>query len=384
MSFAEQHAVLMANASGLADFWSVAFAKLGYEMIDVVSNAETMQKAWAKENGFSYTKNNWLLEITTAQALAFKPDVLFVNDHVTFSASYLKYLKSACPSIRLVLGWCGAPYRDPSVFKEYDIVLSSAPELVQHFIDEGHRSYLIRHAFDPRILSKLGHANPTPVDLAFVGTLAKKQGFHREREALLLHLLEKTPLQVWAMLAHDPYRLRANIRSRQWIYDFVHAAKRTGIPEPMLRIGLLGRALSWKGRPSLPPPFDPRLVRAARPPLFGLEMFAQLAHSRITINSHIDMSEQYASNMRLYEATGVGSCLLTDWRPNLPELFAPDTEVITYRTAEECVEKVNYLLAHEQERQSISRAGQRRTLRDHTYEHRAYELTTILQQHLRG
>src|SRR5688572_4031022 len=112
MSFAEQHAALMADASSWADFWSVAFAKLGYCMTDVLSNAESLQKAWASEHDIKYAENNWLLEITTAQVIAFQPEILFVNDYVTFSASYLKRLKSACPSIRLVLGWCGAPYRD--------------------------------------------------------------------------------------------------------------------------------------------------------------------------------------------------------------------------------------------------------------------------------
>lgn len=378
LSFQEQHAALMADACGWADFWSVALAKLGYRMIDVVSNVESMQKAWARENGVGYEEEKWLFDITTAQVVAFQPEILFVNDYVTFSASYLSYLKSACPSIRLVLGWCGAPYSDASVFKEYDVVLSSAPELVQHFIDQGHRSFLINHAFDPRILTRLDSVTTAPVDFAFIGSIAKKQGFHHEREALLLRLLEETPLRLWTTMESGSWQLSAGIRSRQLIYDFVHGAKRMGIPESMLGIGLLGNALRWSERPVLPPPIDQRLVRAARDPVFGLEMFAQLAHSRITLNSHIDMSEKYASNMRLYEATGVGSCLLTDWRPNLPELFDPETEVVTYETAEECIEKVEYLLGHEEQRQSISRAGQKRALRDHTFDNRAVQLDDLI------
>ncbi|MDQ3755068.1 MAG: glycosyltransferase, partial [Acidobacteriota bacterium] len=81
----------------------------------------------------------------------------------------------------------------------------------------------------------------------------------------------------------------------------------------------------------------------------------------------IDISPVSASNMRLFEATGVGSCLLTDWRANISTLFEPDREVVTYRNAEECIEKATYLLDHESERQQIARAGQRRTLREHTY-----------------
>lgn len=382
MSFAEQHSALMADACGWADFWSVALEKLGYYMTDVVSNAESLQKAWARENAVAYSETDWLFQITTAQVTAFRPEILFVNDYATFTAAYLKYLKSACPSIKLVLGWCGAPYSDASVFNEYDIVLSSAPELVQDFIDQGHRSFLIKHAFDPRILTKLDEAATTPSEFAFIGSIAKKKGFHHEREALLLRLLEETPLELWTSAMPASRQLWASIRGRQLLYDSVHSARRVGIPESMLEIGLLGRALKWKERPALPPPSHPRIMGAAREPVFGLEMFSQLAHSRVTLNSHIDMSEKYASNMRLYEATGVGSCMLTDWRPNMPELFEPDTEVITYRTTEECIEKVKYLLDHEEQRRSISRAGQKRTLRDHTFDNRAAQLDDLIRAHV--
>ena len=43
--------------------------------------------------------------------------------------------------------------------------------------------------------------------------------------------------------------------------------------------------------------------------------------------------------MRLFEATGSGACLVTDWKENLGELFEPDVEVVTYRSVAECVKK---------------------------------------------
>jgi spore maturation protein CgeB len=82
--------------------------------------------------------------------------------------------------------------------------------------------------------------------------------------------------------------------------------------------------------------------------------------------------------MRLFETTGVGACLLTDWKENLSELFEPGKEVLTYRSVEECVEKVNYILEHEDERDSIAAAGQRRTLREHTFDNRAARIDEII------
>jgi spore maturation protein CgeB len=83
--------------------------------------------------------------------------------------------------------------------------------------------------------------------------------------------------------------------------------------------------------------------------------------------------------MRLYEATGVGSCLLTDWKSNLGELFEDGVEVVSYKSADECIEKVDYLLANEDARRAIATAGQRRTLRDHSFDNRAVQLDRIIQ-----
>jgi hypothetical protein len=81
--------------------------------------------------------------------------VLIVADYSTFNAPFLRELKRECPFIRLILGWCGAPYNDPSVFREWDIVLSCIPEMVEDFRADGHRAVHLNHAFEPRILEKI-------------------------------------------------------------------------------------------------------------------------------------------------------------------------------------------------------------------------------------
>ena len=86
--------------------------------------------------------------------------------------------------------------------------------------------------------------------------------------------------------------------------------------------------------------------------------------------------------MRLYEATGVGSMLLTDRKDNLHELFDIDREVVAYSSKEEAAEMVRYYLDHPDEMASIAQAGQARTLREHTYGQRMQELVPILKRHM--
>ena len=82
--------------------------------------------------------------------------------------------------------------------------------------------------------------------------------------------------------------------------------------------------------------------------------------------------------MRLFEATGSGTMLITDKKKNLDEMFTPGKEVVVYHSAEECVEMIQHYLNNHSERDAVARAGQQRTLRDHNYEIRARELVELL------
>ena len=114
---------------------------------------------------------------------------------------------------------------------------------------------------------------------------------------------------------------------------------------------------------------------------WGIQMFQILFNSGITLNNHIDVANFYANNMRLYEATGAGTLLITDWKNNLNEIFEIGKEVVAYRNPEECVELIRYYLGHEKEREFIARAGQQRTLKEHTYFQRMQELVKIVQKY---
>jgi len=143
---------------------------------------------------------------------------------------------------------------------------------------------------------------------------------------------------------------------------------------------ILGRAARRSQAPLMP--VDLKLRPLIKPPFFGLEMYQALKDSRITLNIHADSSPTHASNMRLFEATGVGSCLVTDWKENISGLFEPGRELITYKSAGECIEKIKWLLKHPAEREAIARAGQARTLKDHTYARRGKQFIEIIRKEM--
>jgi spore maturation protein CgeB len=125
-------------------------------------------------------------------------------------------------------------------------------------------------------------------------------------------------------------------------------------------------------------PEDSPLWARYRGPAWGRDMYNVLARSKITINQHIDIAEGHANNMRLYEATGVGALLLTDWKEDIGDIFTPGREIATYSSADECIDLINYYRTHETERAAIAAAGQQRTLSEHSFDKRVAELLAIL------
>jgi hypothetical protein len=191
------------------------------------------------------------------------------------------------------------------------------------------RAELFRLAFDPAVLARLAalKTREPPLDVSFVGSLSPH---HRRRLEFLESVCSKIPVQVWG-----------------------------------------------QGIERLPK--DSPIRACYRGSAWGIEMFDILRRSRISLNHHIDISGPYANNMRLYETTGVGTLLLTDWKQNLPEMFDPAAEVAVYRSPEECIEKIGYYLKEEGERSRIARAGQERTLREHTYRQRMAQLVALVE-----
>jgi hypothetical protein len=105
----------------------------------------------------------------------------------------------------------------------------------------------------------------------------------------------------------------------------------------------------------------------------GLLTEARLADSRVTVNAHGD-SIGDVGNMRMFEATASGVCLLSDSGPNMSDLYEEDKEVVTYSSVDEAVEKARFLLDNPMHAEAIAGAAQRRYLASHTPLVRAREL----------
>lgn len=79
---------------------------------------------------------------------------------------------------------------------------------------------------------------------------------------------------------------------------------------------------------------------------------------------------------RVFEAAGVGACLITDAWDGIEAFLEPGTEVLVARDGDEVVEHVRGLSP--ERARAIGRAARRRILAQHTYDHRAAQLETLI------
>ncbi len=335
LPFDQQRRRLFASFFSVSDAYSVGLRKLGCDAQEIICNADHAQSAWAVENDLNPTTENIhdrRRQILAAQIKRFRPDVLYVFEWSPLGDAFLAEMKS---HVGMIVGQIASPLPENRTFAAYDLMVSSFPPIVEHFHRRGTAAEPLKLAFDPRVLDHLPPRVPK-YDVTFVGGFAPS---HAHRIGWLEALLREIPVDI-----------------------FGYGLDRV--------------------------PADSPIHTHYRGPAWGLAMYGVLRQSRVTLNLHarIDIKgkvdTRFANNMRLYEAAGVGACLLTDDKTNLGDLFAPETEVATFATDEECVAQVRSLLSDPPRCAAIAEAGQRRTLADHTYDQRMSDLLAHLARRL--
>lgn len=106
------------------------------------------------------------------------------------------------------------------------------------------------------------------------------------------------------------------------------------------------------------------------------DMAAIYAASRVVVNACVNRDV----NMRVFEALASGALLLTDPADGLEALFTDGEELVIYRDEADLFEKLDYYLAHEEERARIAGAGQAKALAEHTYARRLEDMLTMAEE----
>ena len=118
---------------------------------------------------------------------------------------------------------------------------------------------------------------------------------------------------------------------------------------------------------------------------FSPEQFAKIAAgSKINLNLHSSASHEGvdpkcdAINPRVFEIAACGGFQLCDPCISLESLFDFDSELPVYRSLPELRARIDYFLAHDEERREYAGRARVRALRDHTYAKRAQQMLDVI------
>lgn len=312
-----------------------------------VSAAQPLQRAWAREQGmpFPYHSPSWEEDIVRARVAAFRPDVLYLADPLRFDARFLRTLPYRP---RLILGWKAADVPFGTDWTGYDVILSGLPRLLELAKSLGAKAGVLFAPGMPAWIADAVVNIPQETDVCFVGSIAPGQ--HTKRVALL-----------------DTVAKAATERH-------------------------FSLALHLNCHPSL---ITPAMRPHVRQPVFGLAMHQALRRARIILDDrahhgiimpdgskNIDLGGEDTINMRMFEATGGGSLLLTESLAGLRRYFEPDSEVAVYQHAEDAVRSIQYFLSHADQRMAMAQAGKTRCLKDWNMERSARSFLRLVREHL--
>jgi hypothetical protein len=360
-----QMAARNASLFGVADFYSRNFTALGHQAAEIHVNNPWLQSAWAREHGMAFEAPEppgdsarrelprWLQRaakplkpvlrpwarkvglspklnakaetILLAQIEQFRPDLIINQDLFYIDTVLMRRIKKLGSPI--LVGQVGIEPSRGEDWSVYDLMISQLPTTVRSFRALGVRAEVCHLAFEPAILDALPQAPVPDIDISFIGTVSVD---HQERIALLEAVARRYDLKLWG------------------------------------------------NRPQALPASSP-LHRCFQAEAWGADMYEVLRRSRITLNSHIDLAGTQAGNMRLFEATGVGTFLLTDYKDNLDTLFAPGREVAVWRSVEDCLDVIGRMIVDDDRRAAIAQAGHARTIAQHTYRHRAIDILELVE-----
>jgi glycosyltransferase involved in cell wall biosynthesis len=295
--------------------------------MQVIANNGVAQGAWQKEHGLWTGKTDSALAVLQ-QIEHFKPDVVYTTDVETLHSGFFRRLKAMPP---VLAGWRGFPIPPQTDLSAYNLILTSFDRIFEEAKARGAQYVERFHPGFPETAAFIKEPRKIEWDVLISGTVTHQ---HMKRVQIINLLAE---------MSRDPV-----------------APFKLGLFLPN------ASALS---------PLAQSMNRGAK---WAHDMLRLLRSARIVVNIDVDAFGAQPPNMRLIEATGAGAFLLTSHHPDLEKFFTPGEELETFRTPQEMVAKIMYLLAHPEQCDEMALRAQERCLRDHGLSKRAAWFADIM------
>ena len=368
--------------------------RLGNPAIEILSNCKELQFQWARENDVDISDQDWQTTVALAQLKQFQPEVVYFQDIFSLPENVRRAIKELVPSIWLAIIQKGFPGERRSL-DDADLLLVSSPVLMDRY--RHLKPHLIYHSFDQELLNHISTREDSKHkshNFIFTGSTRTPE----LRYWMLRKLLSEEVLAAWIQEDGVRHQKLGGVLQKKYLRKKLAQTIELLLLRRPKNDVILANYVNpeWAKSNFDPDKADVQLAnrsrfgriprntlmeefsKQVRHPVFGLEYFKLMSDAKIVFNLHADSAGFTVDNMKMFESTGVGACLLTDSGCNLANLFEVDHEVVTYSSMGELHSKVSYLLDNEEARVQIAAAGRKRTLRDHTLRNRCEQIADLI------
>jgi len=348
-SFKEQRKALINDGAPWIFSWGTNNINENIEMFETVHNCEYLQKAWSNNDNFN---EDWQIEIVYEQIKKIQPNICVLYPPNLFDQEKIDKIRRLVKHDIIVGGYDGMDRQNIELYNNYDFVITCSDYISKFYLSQGKLTYTLPFGFDEKILSRI-LPSKSKYNVSFAGTIFSNQ--HYGRYELMKELLKKVNV---AIRTDFPTNIDYRLSSKNQLKRLIKNKDYNNY------LGL------W------------RIGRQNLGAAYGLHMFQFVKDSKISINMHGDKIN-FAANVRMYEITGVGSCMMTDWKENIGEIFEPEKEIVTYACVKEAIDKIKFLMKNQKERKKIAAAGQIRTLNEYTLNKRISNLMSFFERIVR-
>jgi hypothetical protein len=284
---------------------------------EIYGSTALPRKIWnaGRVKPLGVNKEKWTEKLIEDYIVKKKPDVLFVRTHSLRSAFWKKFDKQCLLVARLSasLPYHWHPY-------DWDLIYTDIEHFKTFFTIHGTPTILNKQGFDERIPKELVQG-PKKYPYSFVGGLGMRNFKNR---TLFLNELAQDLNFIW------------------WGYWWDIATKGERLED------------------------FPKLAEKYQGSTSGREMYQIYRDSCMVLNDYVDTANGIGFNQRMFEVMGCGSLLMTRQAKNFAKTFPKDI-FVTFNSKADLIDKANYYLKNEKEREEIAKAGQDFVLAEYNY-----------------
>jgi 2-polyprenyl-3-methyl-5-hydroxy-6-metoxy-1,4-benzoquinol methylase len=330
LSYEEHKNLLLKDGFAATHYFALEMHKYGYDSDLIITNNKYLLSHLARK--YNITTDNiykLIAEIINVE----KPDIVYSSDMLEHDKKLTQFLTY---KPKLLIGWRSQVVDDKIDWSDYDIIVSNLLKMRDISIQKGAKYFELFYPGYPEFINNyLTKDIEQNIDISFAGQISLE---HTNR------------IKYLEIIAH----LNKNFNFNYKIFT--------------------PNNFSYS---------EFEINKYLNKELFGIDYYQNFLSSKINLNIHIDIADNIG-NMRLFEITGAGGFLLTDYHPNLDNIFKIGKEIEAFETPEEMIEKIIFYLKNDEKRLEIAKAGQERCLKDHSLSNRAYDLHKIIQKYLKN